>query len=283
MGIPALSSRSPANPAHLAWLGVLLVIALALRASHRHYPALFIDEEESAVNAMTILEHGYLTDEYLGLPIFQNTLIRPWPGGHPEYEFRDVSYSDRGVAVYHGWLPLYAMAASFRAAGIEPDVATDPPRVQTTPEEMRRRTIAARIPAVIFGTLFVLVAWAAARGMAGRDWAPAAGLIAATLAALAPPAVRVAREARYYSATHAIGLWCCLMVWLMARRGRWRDHILGGIAFALLFHTHVMTYAVAVLVWAMVLPVALRQPKGLAKLGTFVAINLLATVPWALV
>src|SRR5688500_6480722 len=112
-----------ACPAHFAWLGAILVLAIAVRASHLHHPALFIDEAESAVNAMAILEHGYPADEYLGLPIFENTLVRPWPGGHPEYEFRDVSYSDRGVAVYHGWVPLYAMAASFRAAGIEPDVA----------------------------------------------------------------------------------------------------------------------------------------------------------------
>ena len=283
MGIPALSSRVPWTAAHLAWLGALLVIALALRLAHLDYPALFIDEAESAINAMTILEHGYPADEYLGLPIFENTLIRPWPGGHPEYEFRDVSYSDRGAALYHGWLPLFAMAASLKAAGVEPDVPADPPRVQTSLHEMRRRTLAARMPAVVFGTLFVLVAWVAARSMAGRDFGSAAGLIAATMVALAPPAVRVAREARYYSATHAIGLWCCLMVWLMVRDGRWRDHILGGIAFALLFHTHVMTFAVASLAWLLVLPFIARQPGAMPKLATFAGINLLAIVPWVLV
>ena len=143
-------------------------LAFALRVAHLDYPALFIDEAETAVNAMTILEHGYPTDEYLGLPIFENTLVRPWPGGHPEYEFRDISYSDRGFAIYHGWLPLYAVAASYRLAGIEPDVATDPPRVTTSPQEMRRRTVAARLPSAIFGTLLVLAAYFAARAMARR-------------------------------------------------------------------------------------------------------------------
>ena len=279
MGLTPMSPRTRST-VHLAWLAGLMALAFALRVAHLDYPALFIDEAETAVNAMTILEHGYPTDEYLGLPIFENTLIRPWPGGHPEYEFRDISYSDRGVAVYHGWLPLYAVAASYRLAGIEPDVATNPPQVTTTPHEMRRRTVAARLPSAIFGTLLVLAAYLAARTMAGRDWAPAAGLMAATLACLAPPAVRVAREARYYSATHLFSLLACLMIWLMARRGRWSDFILGGLVFALLFHTHVLTFAVAGIVWLCLSPAYIRRPRALPKLAAFIAIVLCAIVPW---
>ena len=75
------------------------------------------DESESAINALTIAQRGVPSGEYLGLPIFENCLIEPWPD-HPEYEFRDSSYSEGGVAIYHGWLPLYAMWASQRLMGV---------------------------------------------------------------------------------------------------------------------------------------------------------------------
>jgi len=40
---------------------------------------LFIDEAESCLNGLTILEHGVPADHYLGLPLFENTLTEPWP------------------------------------------------------------------------------------------------------------------------------------------------------------------------------------------------------------
>jgi hypothetical protein len=113
-----------------------------LRSWNLADPVLFRDEAESAINALTILEHGVPTDRYLSLPIYENTLTRPWPDSE-EYEFKDTSYSDRGFAVYHGWLPLYAIAASFVIFDIVPDKATDPPQVRHDDVHMRRRALAA--------------------------------------------------------------------------------------------------------------------------------------------
>ncbi len=271
---------------HWSWLAAMLATGVALRAANLHYPALFIDEAESAINAMTILQHGYPTDEYLGQPIFENTLVRPWPGEHPEYEFRDVSYSDRGIAIYHGWLPLYALAASYAAHGITPDGPSDPPRVQTTPAEMHRRTVAARVPSVVAGCLLILAAYAGARLMASRwndDAARHAGLAAATIAAMAPPTVRIAREARYYAATHLLSLLACVSIWMMLRRGRWLDYLLGAVVFALLFHTHALSFAIACLVFAAASPFMRRHDRFYRKLGAFLAIVGLAVIPWALV
>jgi hypothetical protein len=99
---------------------LVIVGAVALRVSDLDAYPFWVDEAESAINALTILQHGYPTDTYLGLPIFENTLIQPWPES-PEYEFRDIRYSDWHVAVYHGWLSLYAIAASFAISHIRPD------------------------------------------------------------------------------------------------------------------------------------------------------------------
>src|SRR5215469_8555476 len=101
---------------------LLIGVGVLLRIRNLSNSFLWSDEAESAINALTILEHGVPTDKYLGLPIFENTLTRPWADSR-EYEFKDTSYSDRGVAVYHGWLPLYTMAASFKIFGIAPDKA----------------------------------------------------------------------------------------------------------------------------------------------------------------
>jgi len=106
-------------------LFLILAWAFGLRAWRLDGSLFSVDESESTINALTILDRGVPTDRYLGLPIYENTLTEPWPES-PEYEFRDLSYSSRGLAVYHGWLPLYSIAASLKAFGIRPDRADAP-------------------------------------------------------------------------------------------------------------------------------------------------------------
>ena len=92
---------------------------------------MWVDEAESCINALTILQHGVPMGTYLGMPIYENTHIVSWPESS-EYRFKDVSYSDSGLAVYHGWMPLYAIAGSLWATGIQPDELTSPPNVRHT-------------------------------------------------------------------------------------------------------------------------------------------------------
>ena len=82
-------------------LGLVLLVAMAglgLRLLYLDAQPLGVDEAESSINALTILQKGYPANEYLGLPIYENTLLWKWPES-AEYEFRDVSYSERGFAV----------------------------------------------------------------------------------------------------------------------------------------------------------------------------------------
>ena len=113
---------------------MVLAAAAALRCWKLDQPLMWCDEAESAINALTVLEHGYPTDKYLGKPIYENVFSEPWPESE-EYEFRDSSYSKRGLAVYHGWLPLYVMAGSMHWFNVEP--ATDPARLQGEVFEQR--------------------------------------------------------------------------------------------------------------------------------------------------
>ncbi len=239
------------------------------------YP-FWVDEAESAINALTILQHGYPTDTYLGLPIFENTLVQPWPD-NPEYEFRDISYSDRHVAVYHGWLPLYAIAASFAISQISPDAPDPTLSIKHDLNERKRRTLAARMPAVLFGAAFLAVVFGGANLLYGRD----AAWTALILGSIHPWHIANSRQARYYSAELLFTTACCILVWVMIRRGRWRHFVLAALGFVLLFHTHLLSFVTGGVVVLFAAPLILRHQKhALAKIAAFGLIVAGGTLPW---
>src|SRR5687768_10414332 len=68
----------------LAWPSYLLLALLVAAAALLRFPdlgvrSMWVDEAESSINAITILEHGLPVDHYLGTPIYENTLVEPWP------------------------------------------------------------------------------------------------------------------------------------------------------------------------------------------------------------
>src|SRR5215469_9902195 len=149
------------------WLLIILAGALAFRLANLGSLPLWVDEAESSINASSILEFGVPTNLYLGMPVYENTLVLPWTGSK-EYEFRDSSYAENGLAIYHGWLPLYAIAASFRLFHVEPArMGTMVP--QYSAEERWRMTIAARLPGVLFGVLSIAGLYLAALRLHSRD------------------------------------------------------------------------------------------------------------------
>src|SRR5687767_666742 len=72
------------GPGKLAWpsyllLGLLIAVAALLRLPDLGVRPMWVDEAESSINALTILQHGVPVDHYLGIPIYENMLIEPWP------------------------------------------------------------------------------------------------------------------------------------------------------------------------------------------------------------
>src|SRR5690349_10929876 len=239
---PLSPRRSAVRRAIPFALVTLLVIgAVALRLASLDAVPFWVDEAESSINALTILEHGYPTDSYLRLPIYENTLIQHWPG-NPEYEFRDISYSEKHFAIYHGWLPLYAIAGSFALQHIWPDKADGNLSVKHGMSEWKRRTRAARLPGVLFGACFLLVLFFGARLMYGHD----AGWAALILGAIHPWHFTLSREARYYSAQITLTTACAVLLWLMLKRCTWKSTFAAAIAYILLFYTHLLGFCTAV-------------------------------------
>jgi hypothetical protein len=269
------------DPRHKRALEVVLVVscviaATAWRLAHISREPLWVDEAESSINALTILERGYPSDRYLGLPIYENVLVTTSPDSK-EYEFRDSSYSDRGMAIYHGWLPLYSIAAAEALGGIHPDIDDGrPPMVRHSRQELIRRTVVPRLPSIVFAVVFLCSLYLLGRRLYGIDTA-ASVLMAA---GFAQSFVWFGWQARYYSATLAFTALSGLTIWTFTRRNEWRDSIATGCALALLFHTHSLSFFIMTSLLLVNAPLALRQPRWIMKLlltGTIVAC---AVVPW---
>jgi hypothetical protein len=257
------------------FLAAILVAGAGIRIGTLDRLPLWVDEAESSINALTILSEGVPRDRYLGLPLFENTLITPWPQ-NAEYEFKDISYSEKGVTVYHGWLPLYAIAASFAAFGIEPDA----PRTTLKPlydaEERYRRTIAARIPSVISGILTLVFLFVAGRELFSWE----AGICATTMASFWSMHIYISQQARYYSLTVLLTGVSGLMIWRIAKHNRWRDWIGAAIALAGLFHTHAISFvALGVLLGCCI--IFYKQLRtAVPRIAVLGGIVLLLCAPW---
>ncbi len=258
----------------LAAAAMLIVVGMTLRISLVG-GTLWVDEAESSINALTILDHGVPVSEYLGLPIYENTLTEPWPD-HPEYEFRDSSYSSKGVAVYHGWLPLYAIAASQWLFGMEPDRATDPPRVLHGAADAPLRTIVPRIPALLFSLGTMIATFVLGCRLGGTP----AGLATLALTALSARAELFGYQARYYSLTLFLSVVVALALWHVVRHGSWKSFVALGVAEGLLFHTHQFSALVFAITSLLAAPLIIRRsgwlPRSLLAAGIAAALIL----PW---
>jgi hypothetical protein len=253
-----------------------LLLATALRLSFVDSEPLWVDEAESGINALTILERGYPADRYLGLPIYENILLTATPNSE-EYEFKDSSYSDRGMAIYHGWLPLYSIAAAYALSGIRPDQDDGgPPTVRHSSQELVRRTVVPRLPAILFALVFLSCSYHLGRTVSGYD--TAWSLLMAT--AFAQSFVWFGWQARYYSATLAFSALSGLAVWNLTRRGRWRDSVAAGLALLLLFHTHSLSFLIVTTLLLTNVPFGSKQPRYLSKLLLTGAVVALGIVPW---
>jgi len=256
-------------------LVAIVAMGLLVRGWNLGEPICWVDEAESCINALTILEHGVPTNEYLGIPLYENTLTNPWPES-AEYEFRDSSYSARGYPVYHGWLPMYSIAAAFALAGVAPDQPRDFAHPRLDPQEYRYRTAVARAPALLFSALFMVLVFLCGRSVFGID----AGWAGLVVAASASGLISAGRQARYYSATLALSVAVFFAIALVVKRGRWRDYVLAAVLFGLQFHTHVLATLACVVVFGLTLPWQFRRSRVVPKLALFTVITFALVVPW---
>jgi hypothetical protein len=272
---PSTAVARSRTSAHIWMLSFLLLTGFLCRIYDLGRLPLWGDEAESSINALTILEQGFPADTYQGQPVYENWMIRRWPN-NPEFEFRDISYSDRHLAVVHAWLPLYSIALSFRLFGITPSPA-GVLRPQYGAEERLRRTVAARMPSVFFGMLCILGVYLAGCRLHGRETA----LIAAFLATFLAVDIFYSQTARYYAATAAGITFCIWATLVMRQSAKWRDFLIGSVLFSLLFYTHLVAFTAAFLTWFIVMASRPNQWRAVApKALVFVGVIAALCTPW---
>jgi hypothetical protein len=131
-----------------------------------------------------------------------------------------------------------------------------------------RRTIAARLPSVFFGMLYIVGFYLAGCRLQGRE----TGLVAALLATFLAVNIYYSQTARYYVETTAGVTFCIWATLAMRQNARWRNFLIGGVLFSLLFYTHLVAFAAACLMWAIVMALRTnewraRGPKALVFVG----------------
>lgn len=218
----AAKELRPALAAALA----LTALGAALLFSSLGKPALWEDEAETALRAVTILETGLPRVSLGGVLVTTQSSLAPFEG------------NAAGVWTWNTWLPAYLVAASFAALG--------------------RTAFAARLPFALAGALTLWLAWLLFRASekdeigASRPWAPEAGL---ALLAFSAPFLLFARQSRYYALV-ALGTVLVLLSWraLLGKRP-WGAL---GVALSLNFLFHASFAFAAVAALALLLDAALR-------------------------
>jgi len=183
------------------------------------------------------------------------------------------------VAVYHAWLPLYAIATAFRVAGVSnAEARLGPPAHHASLADLAYRTAVPRVPSLLFSAVLVVAAWALGRAVHGP--AVAAGL--ALAAATSNFFVYAGRQARCYSAALAFDAVCGLAIWHAWRRGRLRDHALAGLSIGVLFHAHSVSAVAMTAVYVACVPLGFRQPRLWLRMTTACVTAAALIVPWAI-
>jgi hypothetical protein len=256
---------------------LLILLGMGLRLWAACSSELWCDEAESSINALTILETGLPGSEYLGLPIYENTLTLKSPDSE-EYEFKDSSYSAKGLSVYHGWLPLYSIALAQSLCGISPDEASASIKPKHSLNEIFIRTIAPRLPALIFAAAYLTLIFQFLRKIAGST----AALTALLWFSLNADAIDFGYQARYYSLTLLLSAACALAAWQVYKHGGWRDYLYLALAEAALFHTHQLSAVIFAATCTLLAPKILRQKNWPLKCTLAGGLAAALTVPWAL-
>ncbi|MDX6769588.1 MAG: glycosyltransferase family 39 protein [Elusimicrobiota bacterium] len=199
----------------LASVGALLLFARLDK------PALWQDEAETALRAVTILETGLPRTHLGGVLVTAQPSLAAHEG------------NAAGVWTWNTWLPAYLVAASFAAFG--------------------RTPLAARLPFALAGLLTLWLSWRLFRAAEDdevadkRPWSAEAGL---AVLATSAPFLLFSRQSRYYALV-SLGTVLVLLSWraLLAKRP-WAAL---GLALSLnfLLHSSFAFFAVAALAVAL--------------------------------
>jgi len=209
--------KHPINmrPSYIRRLAVILVflIAFFLRIYQSAGSLLWEDEAETALNSIGILDTGLPSGFFRGMPLFESPFVQK--SDSPVYEFSEYNYAN-GLPRYHGWLPFYPIALSFKLFGAS--------------------AFAARLPSVLFSMMSLFLAYQFSMRFYNRRVA----MISLTLLAANPFTLYFERQARYHALAALLVLAAIYFFYLAFTANKKRDYLAGTMSLTLLFYTHLL-------------------------------------------
>ncbi len=205
----------------------LLVLGAGLLLFRLGRPALWQDEAETALRAMSIQQTGLPRMALDGVVVTAQRSLVKYEG------------NARGIWIWNTWLPAYLTAASFATLGQTP--------------------FAARLPFALAALASLWLFLRLFEEDAGPPWAAESGLV---LLALSPAFLLFARQSRYYALT-ALGTVLVLLSWRRLLAGAKGGAPALVLSLLLLLHSSFAFFAIAAL--ALLADAALRGRECLER------------------
>ncbi len=205
----------------------LLVLGAGLLLFRLGQPALWQDESETALRAMSIQKTGLPRMHLEGVLVSAQPSLSKFEG------------TSSGVWIWNTWLPAYMTSLSFIILGQTP--------------------FAARLPFVLSALLSLWLFLRLFEDEAGPPWAAESGLV---LLVLSPAFLLFARQSRYYALT-ALGTVLIFLAWRRMLSGAKGGAAALVLSLLFLLHSSFAFFAIAVL--ALAADAALRGRECLSR------------------
>ena len=197
----------------------IVAVGLAVRLATSWDRTLWQDEAETTINSLQIIDHGYPSDTFKGKPLYESkSYIR---SNDQKYQYASTNYHGSHYERNKGWLTYYYQALFLKMFGFS--------------------TFVARLPFLLLYIVTSSLLFVIGRRFFGRT----AGMLAAGLYAIDYAAVWYDAQARYYSVLTVLALALVYATFRAVTEGSRRWYVLSGIILALLFYTHMVTFAAA--------------------------------------
>jgi len=237
-------------------LSIIIIAGLFFRFNIFGNDLLWSDEAETTINTMQVLDHGYPSDTYKGKPIYENASYIEIED--PKYALASTNYYGSIFERNKGWLTFYYQAAFIKIFGAN--------------------TITYRLPFILLFPFSLILLFLLTKKLFSQ-WA---AILASLIYSLNYYAIFYEGQARYYSLTIFLSLFCLYFFYLTITKKNIKYYALSGLGLILLFYTHIVTFLAMMFFLLAVHFLYHRNLKSLftKKIIILILFQIIFSLPW---
>jgi len=217
--IEAIILKMKKNKTEIIILGLIVIVGFGLRLIGIDKHLLWHDEAETVINAQQILDVGYPNGEYKGQPIFENGSYIP--SASEKYEYESTNYFGSKYERNKGWLTYYFLAGFLKIFGFS--------------------NYSVRLPFVLLSLLTVILIFF----LGQAAFSVQVGLLAASIHAFNFWAIFYEQQTRYYALFILLSLLVFYFYHRLQNQRKLLNYFYLTVFLVLLFHTHIVAAACA--------------------------------------